>query len=117
MIVPLEITTNGSGAGSATSPLLYGVLQRVAIDLSASTAALTTADVTITDSLGDTILTLSDMTADVIKNPYALIQDTDGADTTAYAPFSFDGLSVTVTVAQAATSETNAVIVKLHIFR
>lgn len=107
--VAFELTTDGSGAGSASRPVRGRILR---IDTDATAADTAGCDVTwtapaivATNTLAETILTLTDLgDASAVDYPRRLVQGTDGADLTGTTggdrePFIALGL-VTMTVAQ-----------------
>ena len=117
MYKEVQVDTDGDGNGSAIFPEgIRGCLQGVQVDYGGTPLAGT--DVTIAeaaaDSLGRTILTLTDNITSGVWCPQQEVHNSAGAAQDQYTPFYFEGkTTLTVTVAQAVASTTGAVVVRL----
>lgn len=105
----LAITTAADGTATAYTPKVSGWVDRVIVDKG---TLADTADVTITDDQDPAmpVVTISNVTADVVAQPRRLVQDAAGADITgAYSYVYVHNARIKVAVAAGGDAKTGTV--------
>lgn len=107
-VVPIKTDAIASSAASKKSNILNGLVARIRLDLleSDGTASSNTADFTLTDELGEAILTVTGVTG--IQNfyrPQALIDDETGTATTSRMPYLMISNRLTLAIANGTNGE------------
>ncbi len=106
----IQVSTNGSGAGTGTSDIgVHGYVRGIKITLNGSH---TDTDVTITEvgGLGRTILSVTGLTASTVYNPENTVSESDGVVITDVTrAFYVSGTRFLVTVTGGPNNTANAV--------